>query len=67
MPVLSQITEFLSYLHVIAVSLIGITTLFEAYAATPGYTDEEGHHDVATQLTHVCKLNSCLFVLFPCL
>ncbi|XP_073236853.1 nostrin-like isoform X1 [Porites lutea] len=30
----------------------GITSLFEAYSATPDYCHEEGQQDVATQLTH---------------
>ncbi|KAJ7386643.1 hypothetical protein OS493_006629 [Desmophyllum pertusum] len=30
----------------------GITSLFEAYSATPDYCNEEGQQDVATQLTH---------------
>lgn len=31
---------------------LGITSLFEAYSATPDYCHEEGQQDVATQLTH---------------
>lgn len=30
----------------------GITSLFEAYSATPDYCNEEGQQDVATQLIH---------------
>ncbi|KAL9967094.1 hypothetical protein ACROYT_G025259 [Oculina patagonica] len=30
----------------------GITSLYEAYSATPDYCNEEGQQDVATQLTH---------------
>lgn len=32
---------------------LGITSLFEAYSATPDYCNEEGQQDVATQLIHV--------------
>ena len=35
--------------------LPGITSLFEAYSATPDYCNEEGQQDVAMQLMHVIR------------
>ena len=43
-----------SYVNLQLVSFhLGITSLFEAYSATPDYCNEEGQQDVATQLIHV--------------
>ena len=39
---------------------LGITSLFEAYSATPDYCHEEGQQDVATQLTHVSQTSLSL-------
>lgn len=40
--------------------LTGITSLYEAYSATPDYCNEEGQQGVATQLIHV---NNTLLLL----